>query len=143
MKTCSHKSTIWKEDSVSCNPLSQSLWRTKRKMRRKKKTNLKRNMIKKITETKKKAWRTILRRFKMSPNTLLFLDSSKIEGSRLRRLHQRIHYQNRQLKKIKRLQDRPFKVTQVAKWAAPMELKTSISRTLQPVESISGKTAGW
>merc|ERR1712072_819271 len=24
MRACSHKSTIWREDSVSCNPLSQS-----------------------------------------------------------------------------------------------------------------------
>merc|ERR1719305_499275 len=24
LKACSHKSTIWREDSVSCNPLSQS-----------------------------------------------------------------------------------------------------------------------
>merc|ERR1712091_388064 len=24
-RACSHKSTIWKEDSVSCNPSSQSL----------------------------------------------------------------------------------------------------------------------
>merc|ERR1712226_412833 len=24
-KACSHKSTIWREDSVSCNPSSQSL----------------------------------------------------------------------------------------------------------------------